>query len=152
MLERQVGVAWLERAPAPDALAAVALENAARALLCVSLLRDPTGEPVHFIRQVRTSPPARRPRRSSGADVALHIAKPSRAGGGSDRDGLTSEVRLRVEPILKLACDHLHMDVAFLGELVDGHQVLRAVHGDGTGFGVQTGTELPLSKTLRDGW
>ena len=56
---------------------------------------------------------------------------------------------MRIERILKLACDQLHMDVAFLGELVDGHEVLRAVHGDGTGFGVQTGTELPLPETLR---
>lgn len=32
MLERQVGMARLERTPAPDALAAIALENAARAL------------------------------------------------------------------------------------------------------------------------
>jgi diguanylate cyclase (GGDEF)-like protein len=84
------------------------------------------------------------------ADVALHIAKPSRAHRDTDRDGLSSEVRVRVERVLALARDQLHMDVAFLGELVDRREVLRAVHGDGTGFGLQTGTQLPLPETLCD--
>lgn len=58
---------------------------------------------------------------------------------------------MRVERLLSLACDQLGMDVAFLGELVDGHEVVRAVHGDGTRFGVHTGTELPFSERLCDG-
>ena len=85
------------------------------------------------------------------ADLALHFAKSSRGRRDLDRDGLASEVRVRVERLLSRACDQLGMEVAFLGELVDGREVVRAVHGDGTRFGVHTGTELPFSERLCDG-
>ncbi|HWC32663.1 MAG TPA: HD domain-containing phosphohydrolase, partial [Actinomycetota bacterium] len=84
------------------------------------------------------------------ADVSLHLTKPSRARRGSDADGLAGEVRLRVERVLALARDQLRMDVAFMGELVDGREVFRAVVGDGAAFGVETGAELALSETLCD--
>ncbi|MDQ4072656.1 MAG: GAF domain-containing protein [Actinomycetota bacterium] len=54
----------------------------------------------------------------------------------------------RVERVLALARRQLRMDVAFLGQLVDGGEVFRAVGGDGAAFGIQPGKQLPLSKTL----
>ena len=48
---------------------------------------------------------------------------------------------------LALARDQLEMDVAFLGELADGREVIRAAAGDADSFGLVEGTSVEMSAT-----
>jgi GAF domain-containing protein len=45
---------------------------------------------------------------------------------------------------LSLARGELEMDLGFLAELVDGHEVLRSVSGNARSFGLRPGTAIPL--------
>lgn len=47
--------------------------------------------------------------------------------------------------------DFLGMDVAYATEFVDGQQRVRALHGDGTSFGMHEGLEVPLADTYCQG-
>ena len=81
------------------------------------------------------------------ADSALAAAKCSRDRDEEETVGIPPGVRERIGRILDLAREQLGMDVAFLGELVNGREVFRAVAGDGAAFGLETGVELPVSAT-----
>lgn len=52
-----------------------------------------------------------------------------------------------VRTLLEAARRHLDMDLAFLGEFVDGHEIYRMVVGDGSSFGLVEGSALPLADT-----
>lgn len=58
--------------------------------------------------------------------------------------GASSEA---VRALLESARRHLGMDVTFIGEFVDGHEVYRAVSGDERSFGLAEGGALPLADT-----
>lgn len=53
-----------------------------------------------------------------------------------------------VEAALALARDQLDMELAFLGEVVDGREVVRAMEGDASSFGFARGASVDLSATV----
>lgn len=79
------------------------------------------------------------------ADVALYAAK----AGRSTTTGTTGRSRSRssidgprhddevISAILAAAREHLNVEVTFLSEFTDGHQVFRALDGDAQSFGLQ---------------
>ena len=48
---------------------------------------------------------------------------------------------------LKLAQTDTQMDVAVLGEVCDGREVVRFVAGDGDSFGLSPGASMPIEDT-----
>jgi hypothetical protein len=48
---------------------------------------------------------------------------------------------------LKLAHRQTHMDVAVLGEICDGREVVRYLAGDGVSFGLSPGASMPIEDT-----
>jgi GAF domain-containing protein len=52
-----------------------------------------------------------------------------------------------VTDALKVAQIETDMDVAMLGEVRDGHEVVRALAGDGRSFGLSLGSSLPIEDT-----
>jgi len=81
------------------------------------------------------------------AGSALAVAKRNRGAVEEEEVGVPPRIRERIGRILDLAREQLGVDVAFLGELVGGREVFRAVAGDGAAFGLETGVELPVSAT-----
>lgn len=53
----------------------------------------------------------------------------------------------RIGTLLELARRHLGVDLAFLGEFIDGQEIYRTVAGDGHSFGLVQGGSLPLADT-----
>lgn len=53
-----------------------------------------------------------------------------------------------MEAALALAREQLDMDVAFLGEIADGRETVRALVGDSGSFGLREGTSVELSATV----
>ncbi len=52
-----------------------------------------------------------------------------------------------VADALKVAQTETDMDVAVLGEISDGHEVVRALAGDGGSFGLSLGSSMPIEDT-----
>ncbi|HVS29054.1 MAG TPA: GAF domain-containing protein [Solirubrobacteraceae bacterium] len=52
-----------------------------------------------------------------------------------------------IRHVLELAQGELNMDVALLGEVVDGREVVRFTAGDAASFGVRTGASTPVEET-----
>ncbi len=89
------------------------------------------------------------------ADVALYAAK----AGRSATTGTTGRSRSRssidgpreddevISAILAAAREHLNVDVAFLSEFTDDHQVFRALDGDAQSFGLEQDASVPLEQT-----
>lgn len=73
-------------------------------------------------------------RRSRGASSEMAPA---------DRE-LPVELRTRIKWLLRMAREHLGMDIAFLGEFSGDSEVFRAVEGDARGLGLEEGSELDL--------
>jgi hypothetical protein len=62
-----------------------------------------------------------------------------------ERNGhLRSGSRRQAERVLAIARDELGMDIAYLSEFVGPDQVIRHVVGDGSAFGLDPGTRVPL--------
>jgi GAF domain len=49
--------------------------------------------------------------------------------------------------LLKLAHSETQMDVAILGEVCDGREIVRYVAGDGVSFGLSPGASMPIEDT-----
>ena len=78
----------------------------------------------------------------------------------ADASGDTPEVRATGTPIrgrssggdritgmLRLALSETQMDVAVLGEVCDGREVVRYLAGDGGSFGLSSGASMPIEDT-----
>lgn len=52
-----------------------------------------------------------------------------------------------LEEVLDLARQHLHMEIAFVSEVGDGHQTFRVARGDTDSFGIRVGDHVPLIDT-----
>ena len=72
------------------------------------------------------------------------------AGGGAAGDsGLRSAPsREVVVSALELARTETSMDVAMLGEIADGHEVVRVLAGEAESFGLAVGSSLPVEQTF----
>ena len=70
-------------------------------------------------------------------------------GGGGSRSGDRRAAHSRevVLSTLELACAETSMDVAVLGEIRDGREVVRLTAGDGGSFGLAVGASLPVEET-----
>jgi GAF domain-containing protein len=70
------------------------------------------------------------------------------AGGGSRRsDRRAARNREVVASTLELARAETSMDVAMLGEIHDGREVVRLLAGDGGSFGLAVGASAPVEET-----
>jgi GAF domain-containing protein len=58
--------------------------------------------------------------------------------------------RDRLTAALALARAETAMDVAVLGEIRDGREIVRSLDGDGTSFGLEVGDSLPVGETYCD--
>jgi GAF domain-containing protein len=65
----------------------------------------------------------------------------------TDEDRAAGAPRDGVAAALALAREQLDMELAVLGAVVDGREVVRAVDGDGESFGLAPGASLPLAST-----
>jgi hypothetical protein len=79
---------------------------------------------------------------SSGASGRKPAA---RATGTSTRR--RSAGRDRITVTLRLALTETQMDVAVLGEICNGHEVVRYLAGDGESFGLTRGASMPIEDT-----
>lgn len=64
---------------------------------------------------------------------------------GARRPGEPGASSEAVRTLLESARRHLGMDLTFLGEFVDGHEVYRTMAGDGRSFGLVEGSVHPLA-------
>jgi GAF domain-containing protein len=62
--------------------------------------------------------------------------------------GVPTDPRSSLSAALAVAHRELDMDVAVLGEVVDGHEVVRFVSGDAASFGFVPGASAPLEETF----
>ena len=53
----------------------------------------------------------------------------------------------RITGTLRLALTETQMDVAVLGEICNGHEVVRYLAGDGGSFGLTSGASVPIEET-----
>jgi diguanylate cyclase (GGDEF)-like protein/PAS domain S-box-containing protein len=81
------------------------------------------------------------------ADMDLHANRPARVKPPG-ANGRHAEL-LSIRRVLELARDELAMDAAFVTELRQGEQVVRAVHGDSASFGLEPGSTLPPDTMTR---
>lgn len=89
------------------------------------------------------------------AEMSLHGAKPARrqrmgAGGPAGERPESNGgpcATPSIDRLLAMVREHLDMDVAYLSEFRGGEQVLRALEGDGSSFGVRAGGALSLEAT-----
>ena len=90
----------------------------------------------------------------------LARGEPQRAGQGSDPSGGKPEDRATasgtrrrssteaaITGALKVALKETGMDVAVLGEVCDGREVVRYLAGDGVSFGLSPGASMPIEDT-----
>ena len=52
-----------------------------------------------------------------------------------------------VDALVDAAREHLGLEIAYVSEFTDGHQVFDVVSGDGASFGIQEGGAVPLPET-----
>ena len=76
---------------------------------------------------------------ASGRNSDAHAASPPARPRGSGGDPITE--------LLKLAHTETQMDVAILGEICDGREVVRQLAGDGGSFGLNPGASMPIEDT-----
>jgi GAF domain-containing protein len=73
------------------------------------------------------------------------VAGPGAAGDSGLRSTQSREV---VVSALELARTETSMDVAVLGEIADGHEVVRVLAGEAESFGLAVGSSLPVEQTF----
>jgi GAF domain-containing protein len=69
-------------------------------------------------------------------------------GSASDRDRRSARGREVVASTLELARAETSMDVAVLGEIHDGREVVRLLAGEAESFGLAIGASLPVEETF----
>jgi hypothetical protein len=90
------------------------------------------------------SSPGKRQRPTPSSDASRR--KPGARATGTSTRRRTSG-RDAVNRALELAHRQTHMDVAVLGEICDGREVVRYLAGDGASFGLSPGTSMPIEDT-----
>jgi GAF domain-containing protein len=88
--------------------------------------------------------------RSAPARRAAGMGSDAVPGGGASRRGDRRFARSRrvVVSTLELARAEMSMDVAVLGEINDGREVVRALAGEAESFGLAIGASVPVEETF----
>jgi len=90
------------------------------------------------------SAPGEGQRRTPSSDAGRRRPE-ARATGSSA--GRRRSARDSITQALKLAHRQTHMDVAVLGEICDGREIVRYLAGDGGSFGLSPGASMPIEDT-----